>query len=69
MTNIGVFKVYIENYLMNNPAINQSMMIMVRQIIPSETGLPLEVCAFFYNNKVWKAYESNVADILTISYR
>ncbi len=29
MTNIGVFKVYIENYLMYNPAINQSMMIMV----------------------------------------
>ena len=62
MTNIGVFKVYIENYLMNNPAINQSMMIMVRQLIPSETGLPLEVYAFC-NNKEWKAYENNVADI------
>lgn len=62
MTNIGVFKVYIENYLMNNPAINQSMMIMVRQLIPSETGLPLEVYAFC-NNKEWKAYESTVADI------
>ena len=62
MTNIGVFKVYIENYLMNNSAINQSMMIMVRQLIPSETGLPLEVYAFC-NNKEWKAYENNVADI------
>jgi miniconductance mechanosensitive channel len=62
MTNIGVFKVYIENYLLNNPDINQSMMIMVRQLVPSDTGLPLEVYAFC-NNKEWKMYESNVADI------
>jgi miniconductance mechanosensitive channel len=37
-------------------------MIMVRQLITSETGLSLEVYAFC-NNKEWKAYESNVADI------
>lgn len=62
MTNIGVFKVYVENYLKVNPNINKDMMIMVRQLPPSEVGLPLEVYAFS-KNKEWKVYESNMADL------
>ncbi len=62
MTNIGVFKVYIEKYLQANPNINSDMMIMVRQLPSSEVGLPLEVYAFS-KNKEWKVYENVMADI------
>jgi miniconductance mechanosensitive channel len=62
MTNIGVFKVYIEMYLKANPNINQEMMIMVRQLPTSELGLPLEIYAFS-KDKNWKAYEYIMADI------
>jgi len=62
MTNIGVFKAYIEQYLIANPHINKEMMIMVRQLPPSEKGLPLEIYAFS-KDKSWKAYESIISDI------
>ncbi|MFT4522512.1 MAG: miniconductance mechanosensitive channel [Bacteroidia bacterium] len=62
MTNIGVFKVYIEKYLEVNPNINKEMMIMVRQLPPTEVGQPLEVYAFSMN-KEWKIYENNMSDI------
>jgi len=62
MTNIGVFKAYIEEYLIANPYINKEMMIMVRQLPPSEKGLPLEIYAFS-KDKSWKAYESIISDI------
>ncbi|MFB1013083.1 MAG: mechanosensitive ion channel [Bacteroidia bacterium] len=62
MTNIGVFKAYIEEYLKANPNINKEMMIMVRQLPPSEKGLPLEIYAFS-KDKSWKAYENIISDI------
>jgi miniconductance mechanosensitive channel len=62
MTNIGVFKAYIEQYLIANPHINKEMMIMVRQLPPSEKGLPLEIYAFS-KDKSWKAYENIISDI------
>jgi len=62
MTNIGVFKVYIENYLKANPNINGEMMIMVRQLPTSEFGLPLEIYAFS-KDKRWKEYEYIMSDI------
>ena len=62
MTNVGVFKVYIEKYLQANPYLNKDMMIMVRQLPSSEIGLPLEVYAFS-KSKEWKVYETVMADI------
>ena len=62
MTNVGVFKVYVEEYLKRNANINQEMMIMVRQMPPTEKGLPLEIYAFS-KHKEWKIYESVMADI------
>ena len=72
LTNVGVFKVYVEKYLEVNPHINEEMMIMVRQLPPSETGLPLEIYAFS-KNKDWKPYENVMSDIFdhilsTVSY-
>lgn len=62
MTNVGVFKAYIEAYLKANPNINDEMMVMVRQLPPSEKGLPLEIYAFS-KDKNWKAYENIMSDI------
>ena len=62
MTNVGVFKAYIEAYLKANPNINNEMIVMVRQLPPSEKGLPLEIYAFS-KDKNWKAYENIMSDI------
>ena len=62
LTNIGVFAVYLENYLMSNPNINQKMTIMVRQLSPTASGLPLEIYAFSIH-KDWKVYEGVISDI------
>ncbi|MBL4746487.1 MAG: mechanosensitive ion channel [Flavobacteriaceae bacterium] len=62
LTNIGVFRKYMESYVENHPAINEDMMIMVRQLTPSSQGIPIEIYAFS-KDKVWKNYEYIMADI------
>ncbi|WP_071394993.1 mechanosensitive ion channel family protein [Bacillus tuaregi] len=62
LTNIGVFREYISNYIENHPGINLDMTIIVRQLAPTEHGLPLEIYAFT-NNTQWAVYESIQADI------
>ncbi|WP_186577929.1 mechanosensitive ion channel family protein [Aquibacillus kalidii] len=62
MTNIGVFRIYVQNYLENHPQIRQDMTLMVRQLAPSEHGLPLEVYAFT-NDVRWHVYETIQSDI------
>lgn len=62
LTNIGVFRAYISNYLKNHPGINQDMTVMVRQLAPSEYGLPLEIYAFT-NDVRWDYYETTQSDI------
>ncbi len=61
-TNIGVFRAYLTGYLMNNPYIHQEMTLMVRQLQPTETGLPLEIYAFSREQN-WELYEAIVSDI------
>ena len=61
-TNLGVFRAYLTNYLKNLPTVNQDMTCMVRQLQPTETGIPLELY-FFSANKVWVAYEGIQADV------
>ncbi len=62
MTNIGVFRNYILAYLRNNPRINQEMTCMVRQLGPTEHGVPLEVYCFSAL-KTWVEYESVQSDL------
>lgn len=62
MTNLGLFRRYIENYLTNHPAINHEMTCMVRQLQPTEKGLPLEIYCFS-SDKNWVNYEGIMADI------
>ncbi|MDF2723915.1 MAG: mechanosensitive ion channel family protein [Paenibacillus sp.] len=62
LTNIGVFRIYMEQYLRHHPKIHQGMTLIVRQLAPVEHGLPLEIYAFV-NSTEWVVYESVQSDI------
>ena len=61
-TNIGVFRAYIIAYLKNNPKLHQDMTFLVRQLAPTECGLPLEIYVFS-KDLAWANYEAIQADI------
>lgn len=62
MTNIGIFRLYAEKYLEQNPLINKNMTFMVRQLQPNENGLPIEVYAFSVEKELEK-FEVVASDI------
>ena len=62
ITNIGTFRIYVEKYLRSNPAINQEMLMLVRQLAPGPTGLPLEIYCFTQSTQ-WVDYENAQADV------
>jgi miniconductance mechanosensitive channel len=62
VTNLGTFRAYVEQYLRNHPGVNQDMSLMVRQLQPTEAGLPLEIYCFTSDVR-WAVYESVQADI------
>lgn len=62
LTNIGVFRIYTDRYLRQNPEINQKMTIMVRQLQPTSKGLPLEIYCFSADVR-WVFYEKTQSDI------
>ena len=62
MTNLGVFRKYIETYLESHSAINDEMIMMTRQLEPTTQGIPLEIYAFS-SDKRWQNYEYIMADI------
>ena len=62
LTNIGLFRKYIEEYLIANKLINTEMTVMCRQLSPTSQGVPLEIYAFI-SDKEWKSYENIVSDI------
>ena len=62
LTNIGVFRSYVEAYLRHHPKIHQKMTFIVRQLSPSEKGLPIEIYVFCKDTN-WTAYESVQANI------
>lgn len=62
MTNIGIFRSYIQLYLRNNSKLLNDMPQFVRQLEPKDNGLPLEIYAFTQGTN-WEAYETIQADI------
>jgi miniconductance mechanosensitive channel len=62
LTNIGVFRKFVESYIENHSAINKDMMIMTRQLPPTTQGIPIEIYAFS-KDKRWQNYEYIMADI------
>jgi miniconductance mechanosensitive channel len=62
MTNIGVFRRYIQSYLENHPGIRKDMTLLVRQLSMEDRGVPIEIYCFT-NTTAWAEYENIQADI------
>lgn len=62
LTNIGLFRHYLEEYLKKQDQVNNELTCMVRQLEPTEFGLPLEIYCFS-KDKNWVNYEIIQADI------
>ena len=62
LTNMGLFRTYVLEYLHSHDSIRQDMMIMVRQLDPTSKGVPLELY-MFANTTVWAIYEGIVSDV------
>ena len=62
ITNIGTFRVYIEKYLRSLKTVNSNLTLLVRQLQPDDTGLPIEVYCFTKTTE-WAEYEKIQSDI------
>jgi miniconductance mechanosensitive channel len=62
LTNVGTFRAYVVAYLRHHPMVNQEMTFLVRQLAPTEHGLPIQIYVFS-SDKVWANYEAIQADI------
>jgi miniconductance mechanosensitive channel len=62
LTNIGTLRAYIRSYLQHHPKIRDDMTLIVRQLQPGPTGLPIEIYCFS-NDINWVNYEGIQSDI------
>lgn len=62
MTNFGLFRKYITNYLEHYPGINKNMILLCRQLQPTPHGMPLEIYVFSKDQR-FEQYEYIMADI------
>lgn len=65
--NLTLFRRYIERWLAANADVNKDMTLMVRQLEPTSTGLPVEFY-FFLHVKEWVTWEHNLATIMEHIY-
>ena len=62
LTNLGVFRVYIEQYLKAHPMTNDDLTMMCRQLEPTSQGIPIQIYTFS-KDKEWTKYEALTSDI------
>ncbi|MEI6748609.1 MAG: mechanosensitive ion channel family protein [Bacteroidales bacterium] len=61
-TNLGVFRAYLEAFLQNHPMVHQDMTLLVRQLQPTDLGIPMEIYVFSRITE-WAAFENLQSDI------
>lgn len=61
-TNIGVFRAYLEEYLAHHPLVDNKSDLLVRQLQPNSSGIPIEIYAFTLETGFIK-YEKVQSDI------
>jgi len=61
-TNLGIFQEYLRQYLSDRSDINKGMTFMVRQLQPTEKGIPIEIYVFTMTTE-WIEYEAVQASI------
>ena len=71
LTNIGVFRIYVENYLKKIPTVSQFDPIIVRQLPATMEGMPLEIACFAQssNNFEYERIQSDIFDHLLTACR
>jgi len=62
LTNIGLFRKYIYNYLQENEYIRDDLTFLIRQLQPGQNGIPIEIYVFT-NDTNWINYENIQSDI------
>ena len=62
LTNVQLYRLYIDRYLHTHPEINQSLDIIVTQKEATAYGLPIQVY-FFLKDKAWASFEKKQSDI------
>ncbi|RPG99874.1 MAG: mechanosensitive ion channel family protein [Candidatus Pelagibacter sp. TMED153] len=62
LTNFGVFRKYIEEYLKAHPMTNDDLTLMCRQLEPTSQGIPIQIYTFS-KDKEWTKYEALTSDI------
>jgi len=62
LTNLTVFRAYLDEYLRRLTVINHELTCMVRHLQPTVEGIPVQIYCFSAI-KVWKAYEQIQADL------
>ena len=62
LTNFGVFRKYIEEYLKAHPMTNENLTLMCRQLEPTSQGIPIQIYTFS-KDKEWTKYEALTSDI------
>jgi hypothetical protein len=62
LTNVQLYRLYIERYLRSHPIVNANLDLIISQKEPTEFGLPIEIY-FFLTDKVWDEFERIQSDI------
>ncbi|WP_309608701.1 mechanosensitive ion channel domain-containing protein [Flavobacterium sp.] len=62
LTNFGLFRKYLTNYLENYPGLNKDMILLCRHLQPTSQGIPLEIYVFT-KDKRFENYEYIMSDI------
>ena len=62
LTNLGIFRIYIEEYLKAHPLTNDDLTMMCRQLEPTSQGIPIQIYTFS-KDKEWTKYEALTSDI------
>jgi miniconductance mechanosensitive channel len=62
LTNVGLFRKYIYNYLTESENIRNDLTFLIRQLQPSQSGIPIEIYVFT-NDTNWINYENIQSDI------
>ena len=67
LTNLGAFRAYMVDYLRNHPHIDSMMPVMVRDMPPTELGMPVEIYCFSKINS-WVPFESVQSLVVDYAY-
>lgn len=62
LTNLGIFREYVQIYLKEHPDTNDDLTMMCRQLEPTAYGIPIQIYTFS-KDKEWTKYESITSDI------